>query len=416
MAIRMREWATAPGIQPGGVVVPMNGVASIGKTGEAISDGLKSLSEGVGALAGLAQHVSVTGELSAFRERLTGVNEQAQAELKQKGGVQDYAAAWSQISEPRLTEAMRDLSEPARAEAGEIVQEFRRNGMIEAMRTGGLGQLDRARSQWEAGVRQAAVRGDSEAVERHLAVGENVFMPSRAFRQIKTQALDAACLARWSRLWENDPVRAVAAMDEGGEQPSGVEMRQALQRMNEGRRKEFRNDFASMLAEMDDNGAVMEPASLQLAQRLKLIDDEQARLYGESHAPGARDTADHASLSRWKQRIDTMAEDDDSLADIRIGIATSGFSGSTRRALFKRLETARQLPRRERSMLDARLERYCREGYLGAPEDQATWLRKNRVQDELIDAHASRGVQAAIDRLETMLEQSSGWVCYKKNK
>lgn len=411
----MREWASAPGIQPGGVVVPMRGVASIGEAGKAMAEGLRGADAGVQSLLGLAQKVSVTGELSAFHEKLVDADAQTKAELAKRGDVDDYASAWSQASERRIAEAMQDLSEPARAEAEAMVQDFRNRGMIEAVRTGELRALDRARSQWEAGVRQAAVRGDSAAVERHLEGGANVFMPAGAMDHVKTQALDAACLSRWSRLWKDDPVRAMEAVKEGGEQPAGDGMRVALKRMNDERRKAFRNDFASMLAEMDTQGAVMEPQSLERARNLGLMDAEQTRLYNEGHAPDAKDSAADATLSRWKQRIDTMAEDEAALADIRIGVAASGLSRETRRDLLERVETARQLPRRERTMLDERLERYCREGYLGTPGDAATWLRKNRLQDEMTGVHAREGVEAAVKRLETFVEQSSGWVCYSRH-
>lgn len=412
MAIRMREWASAPGIQPGGVVVPMRGVASIGEAGKAMAYGLQGAAEGVRSLVGLAQKVSVTGELSAFHEKLVEADAQTKEELKGRGDVGDYAGAWSQASERRIAEAMQHLSEPARAQAEEMVRDFRSRGLIEAVRTGELRALDRARSQWEAGVRQAAMRGDSAAVERHLAGGTNVFVPAKAVEEVKAQALDAACLSRWSRLWDDDPVQAMEAMKEGGEQPAGEGMRVALKRMNEEKSRAFRNDFASMLAEMDARGAVMEPGSLQRAQKLGLMDAEQTRLYTAGHAPEAKDAADDAALSRWKQRIDTMGENDAALADIRIGVAASGLPREARQKLFERVETARQLPRRERSMIDERLERYCREGYLGAPGDAGTWLRKSRLQDEMIGIHARQGVEAAIERLEAVVKQSSGWVCY----
>lgn len=405
-----------PEVQPGGVVVPTKGIDGIARSQASMSEGLASLSQGLGEWAGFAQKVQVTGELSEFQDVLQKTDEQARTELQNRHDVTDYVAAWSQTCEPRISEAMKHLSAPARAEAEEMVADFRRRGTIEAMRLGGLGKLDKARSQWKTSVQLAAERGDADAVERRLEAGKQIFVPEGKLKETRAQALDSACMARWNRRWRENPAEAMVAMRAAQDQPSTPEMQEALQRMNQNSSRAFKSDFASMWVDMDARNAVLDPQSLQLAQRAGLINDVQARQYAEGHAPNASVQVDDAVLSQWKRRVDTMGDDDEELADVRIGLVTSGMPSNVRRELVKRIETVRQVPAQDRKRVNECLDRCYREGYFGAPGDAESWRRKSFIQDQVLVKCAGQGAGEAMAFLADLAAPSKGWVDFGSRK
>lgn len=402
----------APGIEPGGVVVPTKGIDGIGNSQAAISDGFFSLSQGLGELATLAQKVQTTGELSEFQDILRQTDEQARVELGKRNDVTDYPSAWVTTCEPRIAEAMKGLSAPARVEAEKLADDFRRRGVIEALRIGGLGKLDKARNQWHSSVQLAAERGDAEAVERQIEAGKDVFVPESKLEETRAEALDSACVARWNRRWKENPAEAMVAMRAGEDQPSTPEKRQALQRMNRNCSRAFKSDFAAMWVEMDARNAVLEPKSLQLARQAGLINDEQVRRYEAGHGSDARTELDVAAVSRWKRRVDTMGNDAEELADARIGLVTSGMPQHVRRELVKRIDTARELPVEDRRRINDCLDRCFREGYLGAPGDVDTWRRKSLAQDQLLAKCAAQGVGEAMAYLADLTSSNNGWVCF----
>lgn len=401
----------APGIQPGGVVVPTKGIDGISESQKEANKGWSSLGEGLSQWVALAEKVQTTGELSNFRNTLQQTDEQARAELQSRNDVTDYASAWAKKCDPRISEAMKDLSAPARAEAEQYVVDFRRRGMLEAERIGGLGRLDKARSQWNESLQLATERGDNEEVERQLEAGKNIFIPEARMEQKRIETLDAACMARWNRRWKENPAEAMAAMNAGDDEPATPEKREALQRMNRNSRRAFKADFASMWVEMDSRGAVLQPESLKLAQKAGLINDVQARQYTEAHA-SARGEVDDASLSQWKRRIDTMEDDDEALADARIGVVASGLPDKVRRELAQRIDTVRQLPSADRKRINDYLDRLYREGHLGAPGDATSWRRKSYVQDQLLSKCAGQGAEEAMKYLADMAASGQGWVCW----
>lgn len=401
----------APGIQPGGVVIPTKGIDGISEAQASMSEGWASLGRGLGEWATFAETVQTTGELSEFQNILQQTDEQARTELQKRDDITDYASTWAQTCEPRISEAMKGLSAPAREQAEQLAADFRRRGMLEAERIGGLGKLDKARSQWNAGLKLATERGDADAVERQLEAGKQIFVPESMLPQKRAQALDAACMARWNRRWKENPAQAMAAMDAGEDEPSTPEMRETLQRMNRNSRQAFKSDFASMWVEMDARNAVLDPKSLQLAQKAGLINDVQARQYvdGQGASPAG---VDEASLSQWKRRIDTMDDDDEALAEVRIGVVASGLPGKVRRELTKRIETVRQLPTADRKRMNDCLDRFYREGHLGAPGDAESWRKKSYIQDQLIAKCAGQGVDEAMKFLADMAATGTGWVCF----
>lgn len=405
MPIRMKEWGLKA--YPGqSVQVPMSGIAGMGEAARAFGRGLAAAGQGVESLMEMQERVVSQGELAALQDDLQTVAEKAQLQMAERGDTENWAESWQQTVAPMVEPLLQKIPERRRAGALRMAQETLQRASLDALRRHEVGRLTQARRQWEARVADAVKRGDEKAALSRLEEGREFFVPEGEMESRRKAVSSGCCSSAWHAQLQEDPVGALTAW-----------------RAEEARHPELESDTHALREEMAETGMVL---------RRKLGEEfSQALLQGMPPAPEAVQGAVSAGLlepqekavklqslsardeAEWMRRADECEADDDSLASLRLQLATLPAPVPQRRRLMSYLEESRTLPQAPRRELSSALWELYRRGSFGCTGDDVPQRRLCRLLKESRRLLTDGDAEATSAWLNTLRRKETPWLCFE---
>lgn len=379
----MREWATLP-YPRAGVAVPLQGIRENAASWGAVGRGAAEAVRGTAALvqarqarpqqqeqADALQRVVGAGALAAFHERLNKALGETEESLRESDdAVRDWDYAWQQRSHPAVAEALETLPPELRRAGAAWAAERSAAACERARQARQVGEIQQARSQWQAQVDAAVQAGDESAACRWLAEGRGVFVPPAELEGRQRAARSRCGLRRWQQWLERAPEESLPALaEEGAALPEAAEDRRELEKSRAAAVAALQRRRGQELAA--EVLAGQEPAEETVRQL------RRAKLLPPPPPPGENAAR---SLCDWRRRIDEHGEPE---ADaLRLQLAAAPLPLPERRLLLQRLTAMQAVPRSERLGVSQALNNLYRAGRFGCTEDAETLQYLARLQDE----------------------------------
>ncbi len=371
------------------------------------------------------QRVTETGELADFSETLDNIASECRDDLREQQP-KDWDYAWSQMSTPRITEAIRALPESSRKAAAKMAGAFNQQASILARSDIEREAIALSRGKWEKQINAAVQMGDEERATAWVQAGQETFVGKDKLEERCLEVRDLSKGNRWAARIEQAPLEGLSALNQASpdELPDNDESKAQLRRVVEmGRRaastalaKEFRS---SMMQEQP-----IEMSSVTLAEKAGVLDSRQANAIKAQQASQEESTSPLASTRlasqeeycRWMQRADELpqSEDDDEVqVSFCLDLASSPMSLSHKRNILQRVERGKSLVSTERRGISRLATKLYRSGQLGAIGDEASLRRLQRIQEEGLQILVERDAQEAGLWIADYAQRADRWVCYQ---
>lgn len=405
MPIRMKEWGLKA--YPGqSVQVPMSGIAGMGEAARAFGRGLAAAGQGVEALMEMQERVVSQGELAALRDDLQTVAEKAQLQMAESGDTENWAESWQQTVAPMVEPLLQKIPERRRGSALRMAQETLQRASMDAQRRHEVGRLTQARRQWEKRVADAVQLGDEKAALSRLEEGREIFVPESEMDGRRKAVSSGCCASAWRTQLQSDPVGALTAWRaEAAKRPEQEADSHALhEEMAETSmvlRRKLGEEFSQTLLQ----GMPPAPEAVQGAVSAGLLEPREKAV--KLQPLSARDEAE------WMRRADECEADEDSLAALRLRLATLAAPVPQRRRLMTYLEEGRALPQEPRRELSAALWELYRRGSFGCTEDEVPQQRLCRLLNESRRLLTDGDADAANTWLSSLRRKETPWLCFE---
>lgn len=401
MPIRMNEWGLKA--YPSQMLqVPLGGIAGIGDAARAVGHSLESVGSTVAETLQMYDRVQAKGEEALLQRGVQKIAAETQQELLERGGVQDWASSWQQVSLPKIEPLLKEISESRREQARQYAEETLQKASMDARRTYELREISRARSRWQDMVDDAARRGDAEAAVACLRSGREIFVPEADMEARETSLRSRCQAADWQSRLQAQPLETLTAWnDESANRPSEPRdyeaVEQAAAETRRALRWELGNEYAASLL----RGSAPSGAGLQAAAGAGLI------TLPSVPEEGRADEAD------WMCRMDEREDDDVSLADWRLRIASMPGETAQKRRLMQYLEEGRAVPRAQRCELSSRMWNLYRSGVFGCAGDAVAQQRMARLLREGRRQLRSDKPEALQEWMQKLQVKEPSWVCFE---
>lgn len=407
MSIRMKEWGMMS--QPGrGVRVPTDGLTGWGEAARRVGEGLSAALSGAADVLQERARVKAAGELADFSERLHSIERETREELAEQD-VQDWGYAWKSAMEPKLAEAVEELSPDSRAAGRRLAGEFSARASLEARRDYELSRIDTARTRWRNRVDQAVQAGDARGADEWLDAGQGLFVAPEQMPGEQEAARSRAYLNRWQNELQARPLEALSRLSSAPQEElptrAADHERLAHARSQAGqaaRREVLQHLLACMEDEVSPQAEV-----LTMAAEAGVITRRQSETAGRGET-----RLTHETRREWLRRIDESGDDAQAGETLQLEIATAGLPAAESRELLARVEMSRSLPAQERRSLSRNLWELYRSGALGCPGDAEAGLRFAALQQESLARLQQQGHAGATDWVRGMRDLSDRWVCF----
>ncbi len=430
MAIRMKEWAIAPA-PAAAPTVPMSGVESVGRAGESMARGFAGLGQGLNEMArqvllledqwkDKSEEIKQKGEcLEADTKLKAVVNECLGEMIRLNDDATDREQTWERLARSKVQEVLSPLSDGARLTMTPIAEQYLAEGFAEAAKRRSLASLQQARGRWQGALDRAVESGDPNQVETTLWSGKGVFVPEENWETYRTRAMDEACLSRWERLWNEDPVQAALFEKQKNDLPQTKDFRRRLDSENKKKISALRASFVRLLVESERRGDALTSESLQFVESIGFMNNEQAERYRNTHERDGKQPVSYlseAEKAQWKEKIDLADEDDTAYEQLCIGIASSGLPQEERVKLFDRLDTMRQIPKRERERVYNVVKAFFANGCLGDPNDPSVKRAWELRQEQLLMQLREKKADEVVESFRKKAEGFNEWIDFSVNK
>lgn len=430
MAIRIKEWAIAPA-PVSAPTVPMSGVESIGRAGEAMARGFSGLGQGLSEMSrqvllledrwnDQSEEIKQKGEcLEADNKLKVAIDESLNEMLRLNDDASDRRQTWERLARSKVQEVLSPLSEGAQRTMIPIAEQYMAAGFAEATKRRSLASLQQARGRWKDALNIAVAKGDPNNVETALLCGKGVFVSEEDWERTRARAMDEACLSRWERLWKDDPVQAALSEKQKNDLPQTKYFRRRLDSENQKKLSALHTTFVRLLVDSERRGDALSEKSLQFVESLGFMDKEQAERYRKTHDHEGEYPVSLLSdeeKEQWREKIDLADEDDASYENLCIGIASSGLRQEERLKLFDRLDTMRQVPKAEREKVYNIVNTFFKGGCLGDPGDPSVKkARELRIEQLLMQLRDKKADEVA-ESFRKKTEGFNEWIDFSKNK
>lgn len=401
----MKEWGLKA--YPGqSVQVPVSGISGMGEAARAFGRGLAAAGQGVAELMEMQERVVAQGEAAALRDELQKVAESAQQQMLEGGEIPRWEESWQQTVAPMVEPLLQKIPERRRENALRVAQETLQHASLEAQRQYEVGRLTKARQQWESRVQEAVQRGDAPSAVRRLEEGRDVFVPEGEMESRRKTVESRCCTAGWRSRLQEDPVGALTAWrgedaarpaDEADTRALGEEMAAAGVAM----RRKLGEEFSQRVMQ----GAAPTPESVQGAVAAGLMHPQEKKR--QPRPLSARDEAE------WMRRADEGEGDEDSVAALRLQLATLPAPLSQRRRLMAYLEEGHALPQDSRREMSAELWNLYRKGAFGCAGDAVPQQRLCRLLKESRRLLAEGNAEATSAWLNSLRAKETPWLCFE---
>lgn len=405
MPIRMKEWGLKA--YPGqSVQVPLSGISGMGEAARAFGRGLAAAGQGVAELMEMQEQVVARGELATLRDEVQKVAESAQQQMAEGDPVENWAESWQQTVAPMVEPLLRNIPERRKENALRVVQETLQRASLEAQRQHEVGRLTAARRQWETRVSDAVQRGDEKTALSRLEEGREIFVPEGEMDARRKDVASGCCSSAWRSQLQDDPVGALAAWRaEGARHPEKESdahaLREEMAEAGQTLRRKLGEEFSQTLLQ----GLPPAPEAVQGAVAAGLLPapEQETKLRPLS----ARDEAE------WMRCADECEADEDSVAALRLRLATLPAPVPQRRRLMTYLEESRALPQAPRRELSAALWELYRRGTFGCAGDGVPQQRLCRLLGESRRLLAEGDAEATTAWLNSLRSKETPWLCFK---
>lgn len=407
MPIRMREWGLKA--YPGqGVQVPLSGVNGMNEAARAFSRGVQDLGAGGREFAEMYDRVQTAGEFSELDTALQGVAEVAQEKLNTAGNLSDWGEAWQSETAEGVEKALGHVSESRREKARSYAAEVMRKAGLEARRSYEVQRIAEARNAWKQRVESAVAAGNVARAQACFDEGQGIFVPADE-AQTQREALGSRCQASvWQRAVQENPLEALTDWQEGRRAlPSGKEEADAVLQELEETGSTLRRRLGEACAETILQGGTPDAGSLIRSAKAGLLQyDASAR----ERVLSAQEATD------WMRRADACAEDDDSVADMRLQLSALKIPAEQRRRLVQYFEEGRRLPSEARRRVSEAVWNVYGTGKLGCAGDTVPRRRLERLLNEGRRLLAAGDEPSLTDWLSRLKERQPVWLCFEANK
>lgn len=404
MPIRMKEWGLKA--YPGqSVQVPLSGISGMGEAARAFGRGLAAAGQGVAELMEMHEQVVAQGEMATLRDELQKVAENAQQQMAENGDAEQWETSWQQTVAPMVEPLLQKIPERRREHAWQLAQETLQRASLEARRQHEVGRLTAARQQWEARVREAETRGDAKSALSRLEEGREIFVPEGEMEARRRRVESRCCSSSWHARLQEDPVGALTAWRaEGAQHPEDETDARALREEMAAAGISLRRQLGEELAQTVLRGTAPAPEVVQGAVSAGLMPPQQT---GRNRNLSPRDEAE------WMRRADECEADEDSLAALRLQLATLPAPVAQRRRLLSYLEESRSMPQEPRRQLSAELWELYRKGAFGCAGDEVPQQRFCRLLNEGRRLLAEGDAEATGAWLRSLRAKQTPWLCFE---
>ena len=389
-----------------GVHLPTDGLSGWASAARLSGEGLSAVLSGSAQVLQDQARVSAAGELADFSERLKSIEQETRDELASQD-IQDWNYAWQAASQPKLTEALGELSWDARQAGQQLAEAFNARASLEAQRDHELGKIDKARAQWRQQVNNAVQAGDAQQAQEWLQAGQGIFVPQGEV-PAESQAIESrAKLARWQQDLQATPLLTLGALSSAPEEalPRQQADAQQLERAKAQATRSARQEVLHHLVTCMEDESAPDADYMQQAVQAGVLSSEQAQRLQQAPDPLTLD-----ARRNWLRRVDECTEEEEET--LMLDIATAPIPPKERRNLMKRVELCRRLPARERRNLSKSLWNLYNDGVLGCPSDDAAQEHFAELQQMSLLHLEQEGSQAASQWLRGMRDLSNRWVCF----
>lgn len=384
----------------------MSGIAGMGEAARAFGRGLAAAGQGVAELMEMHERVVAQGEMAALRDDLQKVAENAQQQLAENGPADNWEESWQQTVAPMVEPLLQKIPERRRESALRVAQETMQRASLDAQRRHEVARLTAARRQWETRVQEAVRRGDEKTAQQHLEEGREIFVPEGEMESRRKAVASACCSSQWRSQLQADPVGALTAWRAAdARQPENEAdahaLREEMAEAGLALRRKLGEEFSQGLMQ----GVPPTPEAVQGAVAAGLLQKQEkpAKLRSLS----AREEAE------WMRRADECEADDDSLAALRLQVATLPAPVPQRRRLMAYLEEGRTLPREELRAAGAELWQLYRKGTFGCTGDAVPQQRLCRLLKESRRRLAEGDAEATAAWLKSLRSKETPWLCFE---
>ena len=401
----MREWGLKA--YPGqSVQVPLSGIAGMGEAARSFGHSLMAATESGQKMMEMHERVVARGETAALKEGLQNAAEQVNQKLLENPPAQDWEGMWQQEMMPMADALLEKIPEHRRENALRVTQETLQRAALDFRRQYEANRLNEARRQWQESVDGAVKRGDTKTAVSRLEEGREIFVPEGEMDSRRRAVTSNCCSTSWRSQLQNDPVAALTAWRAAdAERPELVADRRALENeMAEAgmtMRRRLGEEFSQSLLQ----GLPPAPEAVQGAVAAGLM-EEGKKTPRLTHL-SARDEAE------WMRRADECEADEDSLAALRLQLATLPAPVPQRRRLMSYLEQSRTLPQEERRSLSGELWNLYRQGVFGCAGDSVPQQRLCRLLNESRRLLAEGDAEATTAWLDSLRTKETPWLCFK---
>lgn len=401
----MKEWGQKA--YPGqSVQVPLSGISGMGDAARAFGRGLAAAGQGAAELMEMQERVVAQGEMAALRDDLLKVAESAQQQIAENGPADNWEESWQQTVAPMVEPLLQKIPERRRESAVRLAQETLHRASLEAQRRHEVGRLTQARQQWEARVAGAVQRGDAKAALSRLEEGREIFVPEGEMDSRRRRVESRCCTEQWRTRLQDDPVGALTAWRaEDALRPRDEadcrELNDALAETGALLRRKLGEEFSQTLSQ----GLAPAPEAVQGAIAAGLLPWHEKK--------ASKVTLSAREEAEWMRRADDCEPDEDSLAALRLQLATLPAPVPQRRRLMAYLEESCALPQEPRRELSSALWELYRRGAFGCAGDTVPQRRLCRLLNESRRLLAENDAEATSAWLKSLRAKESPWLCFE---
>lgn len=410
MAIRMREWGLKA-YPNQAVQVPLSGINGMDESARAIGRGLTEMAAVGAESAELYDRVQEQGVHTRLATALEQAVEGAREQLNKSRDPEDWNRTWEQSISPAVEQVLDTLPESRRERARGMADTMMQRAALEAQRDAELARVAESRRLWQNRVEEAVKRGDSAAAEARLEEGRDVYVPQGEMEQRRAALRSRCCAGAWSQALQQNPLTALGDWSEGrGERPEKADAEAVQQEMSQARR-DIRRRLGAEFAEGLHRGVAPAESVVQEARRAGLLESDEMRL------PHHDTFADSDALD-WMRRADACEDDDDSVADMQLRLATLNTEPTRRRRLLQYFEDGRRVPHETRRDISTAVWNLYRSGRLGCMGDSMAVQRAAALMQEgrrlLHPQDGKADAEAWQQRLSALRDRKPVWVCFEQ--